>query len=288
MKPPAKIAVTGGSGKAGRGCIRDLLDHGYDVFNIDQSLPTNPACPSLVADLADFGQTLDALSTNWPGRRSPGAPFDAIVHLAAIPASRRFSDSVTFQNNTMSTYHVFEAARRLGIRNVVWASSETVLGLPFEIPPPYAPLDENDAPRPESAYSLSKVMGEEMAKQFCRWDPTMKIIGLRLSNVMEPEDYARFAGFQTNAQLRRWNLWGYIDVRDAAQAIRKAIEAPLTGAEVFVIANSNTVMERPSADLLAEVFPEVPIKKALARNETLLSIEKAQRLLGFAPQYDWI
>ena len=74
----------------------------------------------------------------------------------------------------------------MGIRNIVWASSETVLGIPFDTPPPYAPVDEEYAGRPESAYSLSKLLGEEMAKQFCRWDPELKIIGLRFSNVMEP------------------------------------------------------------------------------------------------------
>ena len=91
---------------------------------------------------------------------------------------------------------MFEAARRLGIRNVVWASSETVLGLPFDTPPPYAPVDEEYPGRPETAYSLSKLLGEEMAKQFCRWDPELKIIGLRFSNVMEPADYARFLAFE--------------------------------------------------------------------------------------------
>ena len=54
----------------------------------------------------------------------------------------------------------------------------------FDTPPPYVPVDEECA-RPESAYSLSKLLSEEMAKQFC-WDPEMKIIGLRFSNVMEP------------------------------------------------------------------------------------------------------
>lgn len=287
MKPNAKIAVTGGSGKTGRGCIRDLLDHGYEVLNIDHAAPSQSICPFISADLTDFGQTLDALSTNFHGNSPSAAPFDAIVHLAAIPGPRIFSDSHTFSNNTVSTYNVFESARRLGIQNVVWASSETLLGVPFATPPPYVPLDENYTPRPETAYSLSKLMGEEMAKQFCRMDPAMKIIGLRFSNVMEPEAYAAFASYQSDPLVRKWNLWGYIDLRDAAQAIRKALESTITGPEVFIIANTNTLMERPSAELLAEVFPQVPVKKKLARNETLLSIDKAQQLLGFEPGHDW-
>ena len=193
---------------------------------------------------------------------------------------------MTFRTNTLSTY-VFEAARRAGVRNIVWASSETVLGLPFDTPPPYVPVDEEYPGRPETAYSLSKLLGEEMARQFCRWEPEIKIIGLRFSNVMEPQDYARFPDFERDPRLRKWNLWGYIDARDGAQAIRKALEAPLKGAEVFIIANADTVMSRPNTQLLTEVFPAVPVSKELRPNETLLSIDKARRLLGYEPRYGW-
>lgn len=281
-----KVVVTGGSGKAGRACVGDLIAHGYEVFNVDNVVPAEPACPFIVADLADFGQTLDALSSVDAGVHGKSG-FEAIVHLAAIPAPRRFSDAVTFSNNILSTYNVFEAARRLGIKNIVWASSETVLGLPFETPPPYVPVDEEYPGRPESAYSLSKLLGEEMAKQFCRWDPEMKIIGLRFSNVMEPHDYAGFPDFERDPNARKWNLWSYIDARDAAQAIRRALEVPLKGAEVFIIANSDTVMTRATSGLLDEVFPNVPLKKQLDPNETLLSIVKARRMLGYEPEHGW-
>jgi nucleoside-diphosphate-sugar epimerase len=283
-----KIVVTGGSGKAGRACVNDLIAHGYQVFNVDSVVPAGEVCPFIVADLADFGETLDALSSVDTGvyGKAELQAFDAIVHLAAIPAPRRFTDPVTFRNNTLSTYNVFEASRRLGIKSIVWASSETVLGVPFETPPPYVPVDE-DCALPESAYSLSKLLGEEMAKQFCRWDPEMKIIGLRFSNVMEPHDYAAFPDFDKDPHFRKWNLWSYIDARDAAQAIRRALEAPLKGAEAFVIANSDTVMSRATSELLAEVFPDVPLKKKLGPNETLLSSEKARRVLGYEPQHSW-
>ena len=126
-----------------------------------------------------------------------------------------------------------------------------------------------------------------MARQFCRWDPEMKIIGLRFSNVMEPEDYRAFPGFDADASQRKWNLWAYIDARDAAQAVRLAIESPLKGAEVFVIANADTVLSRPNEQLLKEFFPNVPLKRQVGPNETLLSIEKARRVLGFEPQFSW-
>jgi nucleoside-diphosphate-sugar epimerase len=278
-----RVLVTGGSGKAGRACVRDLLEHGYKVINVDAVPPGEALCPFVEADLTDFGQTVEALS----GVDSRHDRVDAVVHLAAIPAPGRSTNAVTFRNNILSTYNVFEAARKLEIRNLVWASSETVLGLPFDEPPPYAPLDEEYPARPETAYSLSKFLGEEMAQQFCRWDPELKIIGLRFSNVMESADYARFPSFDTDPQSRKWNLWGYIDARDAAQAVRKSLEAPLRGAEVFIIANADTVMTRPNAELMAEFYPDVPFTAEVDPNETLLSIGKAQRLLGYEPRYSW-
>jgi nucleoside-diphosphate-sugar epimerase len=279
----AKVVVTGGSGKLGRACVEDLVTHGYDVLNVDQVQPPRHLCPSTLADMCDFGQTIDALCATDLGPHQ----VEAIVHLAAIPAPRLQTNPVTFANNTLSTYNVFEAARRLGIKNIVWASSETVLGLPFDVPPPYVPVDEQYPGRPQSAYSLSKLLGEEMATQFCRWDPQLKIIGLRFSNVMEPADYARFPSFDSDARIRKWNLWAYVDARDAAQAIRKALESTSKGADVFIIANADTVMSRSNDQLLLEVFPKVPVKKRLAAHETLLSIDKARRVLGYAPQHGW-
>jgi nucleoside-diphosphate-sugar epimerase len=277
------IVVTGGNGKAGRACIQDLLAHHYEVASVDLVRPADPNLPFSRVDLTDFGQTVAALS----GIDERVRNVTAVVHLAAIPAPGLATNAVTFATNTISTYNVFEAARQLGIKNVVWASSETVLGLPFETPPPYVPVDEEYAGRPESAYSLSKLVGEEMAKQFCRWDPELKIIGLRFSNIMEPEDYSRFPGFQDDARKRKWNCWGYIDARDAAQAIRLALEAKIKGAEVFIIANADSVMERDNHELLKEVFPDVPHKRSFGPNETLLAIDKARSILGYKPNHSW-
>jgi nucleoside-diphosphate-sugar epimerase len=104
---------------------------------------------------------------------------------------------------------------------------------------------------------------------------------------MEPADYERFPSFDGDPMLRKWNLWGYIDARDGAQAVRLALEHDATGMEVFIIANADTVMSRSSADLAAEVFPAVPVRKSLGTNETLLSIDKARRVLGYEPRHSW-
>ena len=134
---------------------------------------------------------------------------------------------------------------------------------------------------------MSKLVGEKMAGQDCSWDPELKIIGLRLSNITEPEDYKGFGAFQADPQARKWNLWGYIDARDAAQAVRRALEVKIKGAEVFIIANVDTVMAASDEELLGAVFPQVAVKRRLGRNETLLAIDRARRLLGFEPEHSW-
>jgi nucleoside-diphosphate-sugar epimerase len=279
-----KVLVTGGSGKLGRAVLRDLVAHGYDVLNIDQQALPDPICPSVRIDLTNFGEVASAILGGVDERKGP---FDAVVHLAAIPAPGLAANARTFANNVPTTYNVFEASRLAGIKNIVFASSETVLGLPFETPPPYAPVDEEYYPRPETAYSLGKLLDETMAAQFCRWDPTLRIVGLRFSNVMYPEDYAAFPRFDADPRSRKWNLWGYIDARDGAQAVRRSIQADFTGFEAFIIANADTVMTRSNMSLLAEVFPTVSTKGNLTTNGTLLSIEKAKRMLGYSPQYSW-
>jgi nucleoside-diphosphate-sugar epimerase len=287
---PGRIAVTGASGKLGRAVVADLLAHDRDVLALDRAQPNAPADPAgrraefVEVDLTDYGQVMEALGGHVDEH---GGPVDAVVHLAAIPAPGLTTNSATFTNNVGATWNVFNAARAHAVRDVVWASSETVLGLPFDVPPPYAPVDEEYEPRPESTYSLTKAVEEEMARHLCRWDPDLKMIGLRLSNVMEPQDYADFPGYDADPQLRRWNLWGYIDARDGAQAVRLALDYEPRGLEIFVIASADTVMSRPSAELMAEVYPAVELRKQLEEHETLLSIDKARRLLGYAPTHSW-
>ncbi|MDN4595812.1 NAD-dependent epimerase/dehydratase family protein [Leifsonia virtsii] len=276
-----RIAVTGGSGKLGRTVVRELRKAGDVVVSLDATGERGPGFVRV--DLTDYGQTVDAIL----GVNDQHDGFDAIVHLAAIPAPGILSDVATFHNNIRVTYNVFQAARRAGIRNVVYASSETVLGLPFDVPPPYIPVDEDYPARPESTYSLVKHLEEQMAIELVRWDPALKIVALRFSNVMDPEDYAAFPAFDDDPYARKWNLWGYIDARDGAQAIRRALEWDTTGFDRFIIAAADTVMSRPNDELVAEVFPGVPLKRDLGVNDTLLSIDKARRVLGYAPTHSW-
>ena len=271
-----RVAVTGGSGKAGEAVVRDLGESGIEVVNVDLAASMHPGEPTLVADLTDLGQATEALSGT-----------DAVVHLAAIPAPGIKPDAETFRINAMSTYNVFTAAVRLGLDRVVWASSETLIGLPFDREQPrYAPIDEDHPRLPESHYALSKLVGEEMATQFVRWSG-IPFAALRISNIMRPEDYQRFPGFWDDPTLRAWNLWGYVDARDVAQAARLALTADIEGAQAFLVAAADTCMTRPSRDLLAEVYPDVPLRGSVEGHETLLSIERARDVLGYEPNHSW-
>ena len=144
-----RVAVTGAVGKLGRAVVADLAGHGWDVVSIDLVRPAHPVGEFVATDLTDYGQVLELLTgrvDEHVGR------IDAVVHLAAIPAPGIVTNSATFANNATASWNVFNAARAAGIHNVVWASSETVLGLPFETPPPYVPVDEEYRVRPESTY----------------------------------------------------------------------------------------------------------------------------------------
>ncbi|MDX6409230.1 MAG: hypothetical protein QOE13_2301 [Gaiellaceae bacterium] len=271
----SKIVVTGASGKAGRAVVRGLLEHGHDVLAVDVVPPSDSSAPFLLADLTDYGQTVECLA----GR-------DAVVHLAAIPASGIHTEETTFRTNMSSTYNIFEAARLLDLDRVVWASSETILGLPFEREQPaYAPIDEDHPNYPESSYAISKVLSEELGRQLHRWTGT-PYVALRFSNIMEPHDYEAFPSYWPDAALRRWNLWGYVDARDVAESCRLALEADV-GAEHFILAAADTVMNRPSRELMAEVYPSVPYRPTAGDFDTLLSTEKARKLLGYEPRWSW-
>jgi UDP-glucose 4-epimerase len=276
-----RIALTGSSGKLGSVVARELRAAGYDVLGIDVVGTRGP--DFVQVDLTDYGQVIDALA----GVNDKHDGIDAVVHLGAIPAPGIRSDVATFHNNMGATFNVFWAAARLGIRRIVYASSETVLGLPFDVPPPYIPVDEEYPPRPESVYSLVKTLEERMAVELVRWHPDLSITGLRFSNVMVPEDYAEFPTFDADARQRKWNLWGYIDARDGAHAVQRALEVAPPGFETYIIAAADTVMSRQNAELVAEVFPGVPVTDDLGEHDTLLSIDKARRLLGYAPQHSW-
>jgi nucleoside-diphosphate-sugar epimerase len=272
-----RVCVTGGSGRAGRAVVSDLLEHGHWVVSVDLVPPSVDLGAAVVlrADLTDYGQAVEVL-----------ADVDSVVHLANIPAPEMRTPAATFNANMAMNFNVFRAASQAGLARVVWASSETTLGLPFDVPPRYAPVDEDHYPVPTTTYALSKVASETIAGHIAEWSG-IPFIALRFSNILGPADYQEFPSYWGDATARKWNLWGYIDERDAATACRLALEADISGSASFIIAAADTVMTRPSAELMREVFPGVSLTKDVQGTGTLLSIERAGQALGFAPQHSW-
>jgi nucleoside-diphosphate-sugar epimerase len=281
-----RICVTGATGKAGLAAVLHLREHGHEVVATDIALSGDDvAAGVMAADLTDYGQATEVLRGT-----------DAVVHLANIPAPGRSTPAVTFHANVAMNFNIFHAAAALGLSRVVWASSETTLGLPFghghEQSPGapgelrYAPVDEDHFPYPSTTYALSKVTSETIAEQISRWSG-IPFVGLRISNIMEPHDYRRFPSYWPDPHSRKWNLWGYVDVRDVAAACRLGLEADVTGSQNVIIAAADTVMNRPSRDLLAEVFPSVPLNREIAEFGTLLAVDRAKQVIGYEPGHSW-
>jgi nucleoside-diphosphate-sugar epimerase len=278
-----QVCVTGASGKAGRAVVRNLLDHGYGVVATDITSSNDDVGNGAIrADLTDYGQALEVLKD-----------VDAVVHLANIPAPGIHTPAVTFNTNITMNFNVFHAAASCGLSRVVWASSETTLGLPFTMTggraPRYAPVDEDHYPVPTSTYALSKVASETVAREIAKWSE-ISFVALRFSNIMETEDYQGFPSMWRDPHARKWNLWGYVDARDVAAACRLSLEAPsesLVGSPGLIIAAADTVMNRPSAALFNEVFPGVALTRDVGEYETLLAIDRARALIGYEPQYSW-
>jgi nucleoside-diphosphate-sugar epimerase len=287
-----RVCVTGASGQAGRAVVRDLLEYGYDVAPTDVVASREDLEAGMLrADLTDYGQALQALD---------GAA--AVVHLANIPAPGLSTPAVTFNANTTMNFNVFHAAARLRLRRVVWASSETTVGVPFGVrsseessmeadgpPPRYVPVDEDHYPVATTAYALSKVASETIARNIASWSG-IPFVALRFSNIMDSGDYEEFPSVWSDPQLRKWNLWGYVDDRDVAAACRLALEAPsdaVAGSPSFIIAAADTVMNRSSSDLVDEVFPDAPLTRKVGEFDSLLAIDRARQALGYEPRHSW-
>jgi nucleoside-diphosphate-sugar epimerase len=276
-----RVAVTGGAGRLGRKVVADLLGAGREVVSLDRTKPSlDQGCPFVSVDFANFGQTAGALTA--VDNRHAGV--DAVVHLAAIPGPGHLPNPTLFANNIQSTYNVFAAARLAGIRNLVFASSEAVHGAPFGSLPPL-PIDEDSPLQATTTYGMVKLLEEQMAQQFASWEPTTKLIALRLAWVAHQEYYEGFAQF--DVARHALSLWNYIDARDAAQAIRLALDYATKGFGAFVISSDDTVMPQDSRDLLRIAYPDARLRQEIVGRQSLFVSEKAKRLLGFNPRFGW-
>ena len=288
-----RIFFTGGSGKAGRHVAPFLAERGHQVTNADLVPLGHPDVDDLTVDLTDLGETYSALAglARFDElERATKPAYDAVVHFAAVPRILLTSDAKTYATNVLSTYNVLEAATRLGIRKVVFASSETTYGVCFaqgERKPLYVPVDEEHPTVPEDSYAMSKVANEVTARSF-QARTGVDVYGLRINNVIEPHEYAEmFPPFLEDPALRRRNIFAYIDARDLGLMVQRCLEVDGLGYEVFNVANADMSVAATTDEVRERFYDGVEQRRKMGRNETFYSIDKARDLLGFSPQHSW-
>ena len=282
-----RVLVTGGLGRLGRVVCDDLVSHGYDVVVLDQVF-TSERVPErirpVVGEVTDVGHVTQALRG-----------CDALIHLAAIPAPYGCADSTVFANNTQATFAALQAASLLGVRRVAIASSGSAYGTAWSPEPThalYVPVDEAHPLRNHDAYGLSKEVDERTAEMFCRREP-MSVAALRFHWIAPREQQLnaiaeRRGRPDLDQELR--NLWGYVDIRDAARACRLAIEVAKDrpyGFQPMNIVAADTLTEQPIEQLLATHLPEVEVRAPLAGATGAYAIDRAKEVLGWEPEYSW-
>ncbi|SLN47583.1 NAD-dependent epimerase/dehydratase family protein [Roseisalinus antarcticus] len=288
-----RIFFTGGSGKAGRHVVPYLLEQGHRVTNADLVPLDHPGVNNLRVDLTDGAQVYSALNAlaGFDELDLDAVPaYDAIVHFAAIPAILVRPDQEIYRINTISTYNVMEAAVKYGIPKVIFASSETTYGICFaqgEAKPLYVPVDEAHPVVPHDSYAMSKVANEVTGRSF-QARSGVDIYGLRINNVVEPHEYAQnFPDYLADPAIRRRNIFAYIDARDLGHMVDRCLHVDGLGFEVFNVANPDMSVAAKTDEIIRDFYAGVEKKREMGPDETFYSIEKAQRLLGYAPKHSW-
>lgn len=279
-----KVLVTGGTGRLGTAVVRDLIEHGYEVVCADRKRSAEPSPPGgrfVEVALGDVGQVAGAM-----------AGCDAVIHLGAIPSPYSHADEVVFNNNVGGTFAVLQAANLLGIKKAAIASSLSALGTawaPDPFPPVYAPVDEAHPLLNHDCYGLSKEVDERTAEMFHR-RTGMQIAAFRFCWVSHMHE-AKAAVERVRAnpgEPAEWRvLWAYVDVRDAASACRRGIEAEGVGFAPFNVTAADTLSDIPTEELIRTHVPSVEIRRPIPTTASAFSIERAKTVLGWEPMHSW-
>ena len=278
-----KVIVTGGSGKTGAYVVRELAAAGYQVTNLDQRRLEGLPGQFIKVDLCNAGEVYDAFAQVKP---------DFVCHVAANPAPSGDPRQTVFANNTLSTYHVLQAAGDFGVKRLVYASSEMATGwLTTDQLPAKFPFDEDDRATTPNAYALSKYLGEVIADSLSVRYPEMPIVSLRINNVITPDTYTWLADRRASyPHGGSSNFWSYIDVRDVATAFRCAIEANTLGHEVFLIAAADTCLETPLHNALQDHYGNEALARLAEGHgefQSVFNCSKAERLIGWKAAHSW-
>ncbi|KAI9634600.1 uncharacterized protein MKK02DRAFT_16374 [Dioszegia hungarica] len=295
---PYTIAVTGASGLLASGFIRLALEQGHRIVALDR-MPTAPAPSSFPAytytqvDLLDYDAFLSVVKEGG---------CDAIVHLAA--ACRKhdgfgnyldggLKEREVYTMNTAMSYNALSIAAELGIQRVVMASSVNSIGMLFSKTPQfdYLPLDEQHAHYPEDAYSLAKHASELQASALTRRNPhlPLRIASLRFHWVV-PTPLATPSSIASHLGSPK-DLFGWVSVSSASEAVLLALTAPLTtfpaGHEAFFIVARTLCGGRTREEAIAELAGGVEWRggeEGMRGNGGLFDTRKAERMLGWVDE----
>ena len=276
-----RVIVTGGSGRAGSYTVRELVEAGHEVVNLDvQRPPADLPGDFMQLDLTNAGEVYDVVAQVRP---------EGVCHLAANPSPFGFPRNQTFANNVLSTSNVMQAAGDLGVRRLVYASSEMATGwLTTDALPPKMPFDEDDRVDSPNAYALSKYLGEVIADSMVLQYPAMSICSLRINNVIMPDGYDVLQFRRDHFPEGNWNFWSYIDARDVASAFRVALEGDIEGHEVFLIAAADTCLDIPIEEAIERHYgPGAPIAPGHGPYQSMFSCKRIEQRLGWTPRYSW-
>ena len=277
-----RVAVTGGTGKAGQWVVRELAEAGHEVVNFDLADRPELALPGEFCrvDLTDAGKVYDALFQYRP---------EGLCHLAANPSPSGQAQVEVFDNNVLSAHNLLQAAGDVGIPRVVYASSEMATGLLTEgVVPAQIPFDESERRPSPNAYALSKYLSEVIADSLAVRHPGTAWVGLRINNVIPPDGYGAFAQEWEDPARSKANFWSYIDARDVGTAYRAALEGTSTGHEVCLIAAADTRAKRGLRELMAEFYDGYDrFAEDYQDPRSAFDCARMQELFGWTPSHSW-
>lgn len=279
-----KVVVTGGAGNVGRGVVGRLMAE-HEVVSFDRREHPDVACTQVTGDILNLGDLRAAMD---------GA--DAVVHLAAIPHPMHDPADRVFEVNVMGTHRVAETAVEAGASRLVFASSDSTLGLVFgdygsPLPLEYIPVDPAHPTKPRDPYGLSKRIGEEVLEAFHRRHG-VAVTCLRYAWVWWPPEYENQPNLAANPDAVASGLWTYVDARDVADAIACALERVDDGFHIVPLTAPDTAVDTPTLDLVARhVAPDVEVRdRASFEREpfrTLWDLGPCREILGFSPERTW-
>ena len=277
-----RVLITGGSGHVGATVTEHLrADHEVTVFDLEP--PPVAGVEHIGGDILELDQISAAVTD-----------AEAVVNLAAIPTPLPGEEQRVFEVNVVGLHNVLLAAEQHGVERVIHASSDSVLGYIMssrEVAPEYIPIDEQHRLAPENTYALSKVINEETCQAVSRRSG-MTTICLRYCWVWTAENYRQSSQLVDNPQENVRGLWAYIDVWDVAEAVGKALTAPVQGFEAFLLSAADTHCEVPTLELAARYLPNTgcirnPSQFTEHPHRSLLDWSKAERMLGWYPHHTW-